>query len=120
MGALTLKENIFADAGIDVKGLIQRFMGNEALAERFLKKFISDESFDKLKTAIEEGNCEDAFKAVHTLKGVAGNLGLMVIFESADRMTEKLRAGDMSTAAEDCSRLEQVYLKAVNVINTEL
>lgn len=120
MGVLTQEEKIFSDAGIDVEGLVKRFMGNEALAEKFLKKFLGDESFGRLKTAIEEGNCEDAFKAVHTLKGVAGNLGLIELYRHAILMTEKLREGDMSNAAEDYAMMEQTYRKAIEVIEKKL
>lgn len=120
MGVVTQKEKIFAEAGIDVKGLVQRFMGNEALAKKFLIKFLEDKSFIRLKEAIENGNSEEAFKEAHTLKGVAGNLGLNALYECANCMTENLRGGDMSTAGEDYAQMEQTYLKAIKAIETEL
>ena len=40
-------------AGIDVAGALERFMGNDALLERFLKKFPDDPNYGKLRAAIE-------------------------------------------------------------------
>ena len=71
---------------------ISRCAGSEALYLRLVGMIPKEQSFDKLKTAIEENNYDDAFAAAHTLKGVLGNLSLTPMFETADRMTELLRA----------------------------
>ena len=39
-----------------------------------------------------------AFRAAHTLKGVAANMGLLRMQEAASALTEALRAGDMDSA----------------------
>ena len=46
-----MKEKLMG-AGIDVPVALERFMGNEALLERFLKKFLKDASYEKLVAAI--------------------------------------------------------------------
>ena len=44
------------DAGIDVNSAIERFMGNESLFERFLKKFLEDSNYHDLLAAISSGD----------------------------------------------------------------
>lgn len=47
-------------AGIDVSGALERFMGNDALLERFLNKFLSDANYEKLTAAMDAGDKETA------------------------------------------------------------
>ena len=45
-----------------------------------------------LGAAIGSGDLDSAFEAAHTLKGVAGNLGLTSLFEAVRVIVEPLRA----------------------------
>lgn len=56
-------------------------MGNEALLERFLKKFPQDENYQKLCAAMEASDWEAALTAAHTLKGICGNLSIAPLFD---------------------------------------
>ena len=58
-------------AGIDVDSVMQRFMGSERLTEKFMKRFADDMTFSQLEKAVAAGDSEEAFRAAHTLKGVA-------------------------------------------------
>ncbi len=117
---LSNKKEILTDAGVDVDGVLQRFMNNEALAERFLKKFPDDATFGKLEEAIDAGDYEEAFKEVHTLKGVAGNLGLTRLFACASDMTEKLRRNETDTARDDFKEMKAVYNALISAIGDSL
>ena len=79
-------------AGIRVDQLLERFMGNEGLAERFLKKFLNDANYGKLMESVQAGDPKGAFEAAHTLKGVAGNLSMQPLMEDlrSDRWEEAL------------------------------
>ena len=61
------------------------------LIERFIVKFLDDDSFDSLCRQIEAGNRGEAFRAAHTLKGVCANLSFTRLSSSASRLTEELR-----------------------------
>ena len=50
-----LRVKQLTDGGIDVNEALGRFMGNEGLLERFLKKFAEDENYEKLKEAVKDG-----------------------------------------------------------------
>ncbi len=69
------------EIGIDVDSLLDRFMGNEGILLRFLKKFLNDGNYERLRTAAESGDMEEALAASHTLKGVAGNLSMTKLYD---------------------------------------
>ena len=81
-----LKEN---GAGADMAG--KRVMGKKELYKKFLVKFLADHSCEAIAEHIGGNNYEEAFNSAHTLKGVAGNLGLDPIYEKASEITELLR-----------------------------
>ena len=53
---------------------------------------ISNEYFETLGKALNEGDLDTAFEAAHALKGVIGNLALEPIYNPLSEMTELLRA----------------------------
>ncbi len=67
-----------------------RFMKDE-LISRFLRMLPDDGSMDELNAAVAAGSSEGAFRAVHTLKGVALNLGLSSLANACSAMTEAIR-----------------------------
>jgi HPt (histidine-containing phosphotransfer) domain-containing protein len=76
---------------MDLKGTLARFANMEALVKRFLNKFPDDRSFGELQAAMQEKNYENILRAAHTLKGVAGNLGLTGLFEINQKIVEAVR-----------------------------
>lgn len=85
--------------GANVDTAVKRFMGNESLYIKFLLKFQQDESFSKIEQYVAEENAEEIFKAAHTLKGVAANLGLDGIASDASDIVELFRGrSDFSEA----------------------
>ena len=94
-----MKEKLMG-AGIDVPVALERFMGNEALLERFLKKFLKDASYEKLVAAIDAHQGEEALSAAHTLKGVSGNLAMTELFGLMTQQVAAFRANDWDKAVE--------------------
>ena len=78
--------------GIDYDDGVKRLLGNSMIFEKCLLKFHNDESFARLKQELESGNCEEAFKAAHNLKGVAANLSMTAISVTLDNSSEPLYA----------------------------
>ena len=89
-------------AGVNLDEALERFMGNEELLVRFLKKFANDPSYQSLVKAMNEKNAKDAFEAAHALKGVCGNLSIAKLFEMVCRLVELLRGGNAGEEAEQC------------------
>ena len=83
-------EECYRKIGGDYNQVLARLM-TPKLVVRFIAKFLGDNNFDLLKTALEQGNCKDAFHAAHTLKGVCQSLGLGNLLASTQVITELLR-----------------------------
>ena len=117
MDNLRLKQ--LTDGGIDVDEALGRFMGNEGLLERFLKKFADDENYEKLKAAVKDGDAEAMLTASHTLKGVCGNLSMTELFTLFDRQVKELRAGNTEGAAMLMDEIDVSYGKVMRAVNGE-
>ncbi len=93
---------------------------NERMVTRFVLKFPSDPSMQQLREAVAAGDNENAFRAAHTLKGVAGNLAFTALYRAACDLTEQLRplsepADPSLLAALECEY--QCALDAVGCIS---
>ena len=96
-------------AGVNLNLAMNRFMQNETLYEKFLRKFPSDTTFFLLKKNIEEQNIKESFAVAHTLKGICGNLELNSLMEIINPLTEKLRLAQLDETDEMIKELETRY-----------
>ena len=94
--------------GISVQGGLARVGGNEGLYKRLLVKFIDEypDTTGQIAKALDDGDMELARRLAHTVKGVAGNLGMeqlqpmaadlehAVKEEDADRIRESIELFD--------------------------
>ncbi len=83
----------FESYGADYDTTISRFMNSEQSYLRFLDMLFEDENLRKLGEALDVGAFAEAFEAAHTLKGVAGNMGLTPLYQAVCAIVEPLRAG---------------------------
>ena len=81
---------------------------SQKLVEKFVRKFLDDQSYAQITAAMEAGNHDDAFRAAHTLKGVAANLSFTRLRASASDLTELLRVPADTIPAEAAPLLEAV------------
>lgn len=107
---------ILEQGGVDVNGALERFMGSEALLERFLKRFLQEKSLPVLKAALDMGDTQAAAGVVHSLKGISGNLSLTVLFERTTAQLAQLRAGDLAGARQAMAGVEEAYTAAADAI----
>ncbi len=101
-------------SGADVASTLKRFMGNEAIYQKFLNRFLDDQNYSNLMRYLEEKNYGEAFKCAHTLKGVAANMGLIPIQKAASDITELLRGKqpeevDVQAVEEIAGQAEEAY-----------
>ena len=89
---------------------------SEAMIRKFVLKFPADPTFDQLKAALPGGD-ETAFRAAHTLKGVAQNLGLDRLYESAAALTEDLRGPRAMTNPALWEKVQQDYAEVRRAID---
>ena len=100
---MTLQE-FYARIGGNYETTIRR-LPSEALVRKFVLKYPGDPSFNQLKDALAAQDWETAFRAAHTLKGVAQNLDFGDLGRSAAALTEALRG---PKPLEDYSLYESV------------
>ena len=95
---------------------------NEALIPRFTLKFLEDQSYLQLKQALENKNYEDAFRSVHTLKGVCQNLSFDRLYEVSNELTELLRdrTGAQPGISKAMEKVTEVYERMIEEIKKGL
>ncbi len=109
-------QQVYEAIGGNFPDAMERLPG-EAFITRFALKFLDDNSFSNLQTALKEGNAEDAFRAAHTLKGVCQNLGFENLYVPAAALTEALRGRTFDGVAELVPPVEAEYHKTVAALN---
>lgn len=83
----------------------------EEIIRKFLIKFLSEPSYDNLCKALAAEEYTEAFRAVHSLKGVCQNLGFDQLQKSSSVLTELLRNSmEKQVDMEQC----KVALREVN------
>ena len=91
----------------------------DRLVEKFVLKFLSDPSMQQLRDAIASGEHDVAFRAVHTLKGVAANLSFTELWKAASALTEQLRHSDGTVDETLLENLENAYRLVTDSIQKE-
>lgn len=92
---------------------------SDGLIEKFVLKFLADPSMQQLRDAIASGDLATAFRAVHTLKGVAANLSFSELRETASALTEQLRRGDGTVDDVLLMKVENAYKLVTDSIQKE-
>jgi len=72
---------------------LARCLGKEDFYLRMVSMALSDEGFDRLRSAVENGDLKEGFERAHALKGVLSNVSLTSLAEPVAEITEELRAG---------------------------
>ena len=110
-------KNQLQSAGVDVSGALNRFMNNEGLYERFLRKFPADTSYQNLLNAIDSSDFEEAFRAAHTLKGVAGNLGFDNLLTYIVPLVDVFRDKKSDIPSDQLQGAKDEYQKLLDIIS---
>lgn len=76
----------------DYEGVLQRLMDDERI-RKFVKRFPEEKLYEQLNDAIAREDYADAFRCVHSIKGVCMNLGMSVLQKSSSELCEALRDG---------------------------
>ncbi len=89
-------EEFYNTIGGDYHQTVSR-LSSDALVKRFVRKYLEDTTFQALTSSIENEDWAGAFRAAHTEKGIASNLGFDELFAASSALTEALR-GDKPLA----------------------
>ena len=113
--AIRLPESL---PGVDMEAGLKRLNGNRNLYRKLLFDFAGSYSmtYDDISSALNKGDTTLAFRLIHTLKGVAGNISALEIQSLAGDLEKAL--GDHS--AQDTQRLLLNLQKTVYSVNNAL
>jgi HPt (histidine-containing phosphotransfer) domain-containing protein len=103
-------------------------LNKEEMYKKFLRKFREDQNIFLLRDVIEGNDsfnaeqCEQIFHYAHTVKGVAGNLGLTDVYNESSEISEATRNGlaDASELKTRCTKLLADYEKLAAVLDSVL
>lgn len=112
--------SLLKQVGINTDSAIERFMGNEALYAKMLKKFLDDRTFIKLTESVSEVNSQAAFEASHTLKGICGNLSIESLFDLFSKQVVLMRADKWDEAYAMMPEITEKYTLVIDIIRNWL
>ncbi|HEY6765439.1 MAG TPA: response regulator, partial [Candidatus Sulfotelmatobacter sp.] len=87
--------------GVDLAGGLKRLAGNKRLYRNLLVQFASKQADlqAQISAAVSSGNPKVVEGIVHSIKGVAGNIGLTRIFAAAEKLERAIREEDIAVQA---------------------
>lgn len=113
-------EQCYEKLGGDFQKICRRLPGRQ-FVERFVGRYLEDDSANMLFASVKSGDMEEAFRHTLSLKGVAGNLGFENLERTAEALAYAIRQG---RSASEISRLaeyvEQHHMTAVKLIRLYL
>lgn len=107
--------DFYAAVGGDHREVLER-LPSEELVRRFLRRFPDDPSYAALKAALAADEWENAFRAAHTLKGTAANLGLGALTSAASALTEALRGAHAAPERALVTAVDAAYRESADAI----
>jgi HPt (histidine-containing phosphotransfer) domain-containing protein len=95
------ESNLLAIEGIDTDAGLKRVAGNQRLYRNLLQQFVDKQSdvVPQIQAALKAGDGALAERLAHTVKGVAGNLGITGVQSAAGAVEKALRSGDTAVTA---------------------
>ncbi|MDO4815465.1 MAG: Hpt domain-containing protein [Bacillota bacterium] len=110
----------FVAGGNDYSAALERVAGDAELLGELMQIFRADCNFSVMKTAMDAGETEKAFRAAHSLKGSCGMLGMTDLYETMVLLTDELRHGNLEGARLIFPKAEREYGKVVELIDNNL
>ena len=104
------------EAGADSDGALRRLSGNISLYQKILRMFPQDETYKQIEPALQANDWAALLAAAHTLKGVAGNLGLIPLSNACSDTVTLLRAERYVEAVASCAKIRDAYTEFIEII----
>ena len=94
--------------GIEIADGLARVGGNEALFRKLLKNFYQEyrSIADRITSALASEDPESGRHLLHTLKGVAGNIGATALYKAAGALETALAQADPEVIAQQRRRFD--------------
>lgn len=102
--------------GIDVDVTLNRFMNNEKMYMKFLKRTENDPTYKELKVSVAEQDYDMVERSAHTLKGVAGNMGFQNLMDYCADLVADVREERYDDIEADFDQVQTEYTRVIDVI----
>lgn len=103
--------------GVDVDGTVTRLGGNELLYLAICHKFLQDQNFHLLQDALITDDLKMAEIYIHTLKGVAANLGFIRLEQICRSMLEMVHQLNVLNIKQSFIELSEEYHKIISALS---
>lgn len=104
--------------GIDVKKGLSIVAGNKAVYTRLLKSFVNNAFCDQLLEAVNGGDPEQIRQTAHSLKGVAANMHMDVLFELSREIEAEAKSGVIvAPMSENVLRISEANAQTLESVN---
>lgn len=100
------------DLGVNVDEAVERFMGNEGLYEKMLKKFPDMINKTPIEPDFDISDCAEMIEKTHAIKGATGNLSLTPLYEAYTKIVDLLRSSQPEEA--------RIILKEIQPVQAQL
>ena len=114
-GAQTGKKREIDDA-------LQRLGGNTDLYQELLCDFLANnkEAVNAIRSSLQNGDNDTAKRQAHTLKGVAGNIGALRVFEQAKLLDEAIENGEVTGDSVLLDTTEEALSEVIGALEQKL
>jgi HPt (histidine-containing phosphotransfer) domain-containing protein len=113
---MNLKTIKLKNIGINVEDVVNRLGGNEEIYLTICNKFISDENYAALQNALAKREFNTAEFKIHTLKGIAANLGFTKMEIISKSMLQSIRERNEQRIRHDNACLIQEYDRIISIL----
>lgn len=110
---------LLKEAGNDTDSIIASLGGNQELYLSICKKFMMDPSFSLFQAAVSIKDMQSARTHIHTLKGVAANLGFSRLHSICASIMEDIHNNCESISYMKQQKLREEYKKIIEIIHQD-
>lgn len=110
-------QDCYSALGGDYSDAVAR-LRSDKLVQKFILRFLDDQSYELFCASMESKNYEEAFRAAHTIKGICQNLSFGRLLKSSSEMSDALRHGWTPQADELIEQLTADYRITKDAIQT--
>ncbi|MBR6004264.1 MAG: Hpt domain-containing protein [Lachnospiraceae bacterium] len=109
-------QSFYDEIGGDYEGVFDR-IGDDELILKYLKKFKDSDPLEQFRRSVDDGDCKEAFRHMHSLKGLCLNLGFTKLFGSVDELCEELRGKEeIELQDEPMEEAEESYGEILDLV----
>lgn len=101
-------EEFYNAVGGSYASVKELFLTDERI-RKYVLKFKTEGSYQKLMDAVASGEPKAAFEAAHAFKGVSGNIGLARLSNAASDLTEQLRGSQEPADPQLVEKIREYY-----------